>query len=63
MAFLDLDEFMYGRQETIAKYLQRVPSDIARLEVGSCPNADPGIPEDACNGEIAKFLPVQRYLC
>ena len=34
LAFLDLDEFMYGREESIADYLRRVPQDIARLEVG-----------------------------
>ena len=41
MAFLDLDEFMYGRKESLASYLQRVPDDIARLEVGSHPPAHP----------------------
>ena len=25
---------MYGREESIADYLRRVPQDIARLEVG-----------------------------
>ena len=34
LAFLDLDEFMYGREESTADYLRRVPHDIARLEVG-----------------------------
>ena len=34
MAIVDLDEFMYGRQESIAEYLLRVPKDVGRLEVG-----------------------------
>ena len=34
MAFLDLDEFMYARKDTIAEYLRGVPLEIASLEVG-----------------------------
>ena len=35
---MDLDEFMYGRKESIAQYLGRVPEDIGKLEVGSDPS-------------------------
>ena len=35
MAYMDLDEFMYGRKESIAEFLHKVPEDIARLEVSS----------------------------
>ena len=55
LAFLDLDEFMYGRKETIAEYLRRVPQDIGRLEVG-CVFAHPKgfveLPVDACFGTL-----------
>lgn len=33
MIIVDLDEFMYGRNESIAEYLKRVPEDVGRLEV------------------------------